>query len=89
VQVDLRDDSEVTANLSKHNQKPVTVEKAKKLVKKIGAVKYVECSALTQEGLHNIFDGAIRIVAKVKYMNFVVLHEKEVNSPYPAPPEAL
>ena len=49
------------------NQKPVTVQEAKKLAKNIGAVKYVECSALTQKGLKNVIEEAAKIALKVKH----------------------
>ncbi len=39
---------------------PINWERANEVRKDIGAVKYVECSALTQRGLKTVFDEAIR-----------------------------
>lgn len=55
-QVDLRDDPSVTEKLAKQKQRPVTHDAGDKLARELGAVKYVECSALTQKGLKNVFD---------------------------------
>ncbi|EAW50974.1 hCG1985303 [Homo sapiens] len=54
-QTDLRDDSSIE-KLAKNKQKPITPEPAEKLVRDLKAVRYVECSALTQKGLRNVFD---------------------------------
>jgi len=58
-QIDLRDDAATIEKLSKVKQRPITIEAAEKLARKLRAVKYVECSALTQKGLKNVFDEAI------------------------------
>ena len=58
-QVDLRDDAGTIEKLSKNKQKPTAVDSGEKLSRELRAVKYVECSALTQKGLKNVFDEAI------------------------------
>eukprot|EP00494_Astrolonche_serrata_P022741 UN22998 len=57
---DLRNDQETIQRLSNQQRNMVTKQAADSLTKEIGAVKYMECSALTQEGLKNVFDEAIR-----------------------------
>ncbi|UYV70249.1 hypothetical protein LAZ67_7002279, partial [Cordylochernes scorpioides] len=58
-QIDLRDDAATIEKLAKNKQKPISCEQGDKLAKELKAVKYVECSALTQKGLKNVFDEAI------------------------------
>ena len=58
-QQDLRDDPTMIGKLDKNKQKPVTNEQGETCAKQLQAVKYVECSALTQKGLKNVFDEVI------------------------------
>jgi cell division control protein 42 len=58
-QIDLRDDAATIEKLAKNKQKPLSLEMGERLAKELRAVKYVECSALTQKGLKNVFDEAI------------------------------
>ena len=57
--MDLRDDAGTIEKLAKNRQRPVTLESGERLAKDLQAVKYLECSALTQKGLKNVFDEAI------------------------------
>jgi small GTP-binding protein len=55
-QTDLRDDPAVREKLAKQKMAPVRKEDGDRMAKELGAVKYVECSALTQYKLKDVFD---------------------------------
>jgi len=57
---DLRKDENTIKQLNSRQQSMVLVESAQRMAKEIGAVNFLECSALTQEGLKQVFDEAIR-----------------------------
>ena len=59
---DLREDAAAVAGLAERRLAPVTYPQGLAMASTIGAVQYVECSALTQKGLKNVFDEAIRAV---------------------------
>lgn len=66
-QIDLRDDSQVIEKLAKGRQTPVTTEQGHQLSRELGAAKYLECSALTQKGLKNVFD-EVRFIPSVLFV---------------------
>mmetsp|Transcript_13017 Transcript_13017/g.22246 ORF Transcript_13017/g.22246 Transcript_13017/m.22246 type:complete len:220 (+) Transcript_13017:166-825(+) len=59
--LDLREKESAVATLKESGQEPVTPEQGQGVASEIGATKYLECSALTQEGLSEVFEEAIRI----------------------------
>ena len=61
-QQDLRNDKDRVERLRRENLAPISTTEGLKLQREIGAVKYLECSALTQEGVKTVFDEAIRAV---------------------------
>ena len=58
-QIDLRDDAATIDKLAKNKQKPLSLEAGEKLAKELRAVKYVECSALTQVSVWLVLRGVI------------------------------
>ncbi|KAJ3568091.1 hypothetical protein NPX13_g6542 [Xylaria arbuscula] len=57
---DLRYDAKTIEELRKTSQKPVSPEEGEDIRKKIGAYKYLECSAKTNEGVREVFEHATR-----------------------------
>lgn len=64
--IDLREDPEKLESLKEKNLSPITPEQGEELSREIRALKYMECSALTQKGLKEVFDFAIKTVLQPK-----------------------
>ncbi|KAI9506305.1 Rho GTPase protein rac1 [Coemansia spiralis] len=60
--LDLREDAHTVERLKEKKMTPIAFNMGLQMQKEIRAVKYLECSALTQKGLKNVFDEAIRAV---------------------------
>ncbi|KAK5692750.1 GTP-binding protein Rho1, partial [Elasticomyces elasticus] len=52
--------------LHKTSQKPVSPEQGEEVRKKIGAYKYLECSARTNDGVREVFEAATRAALLTK-----------------------
>uniref|UniRef100_T1HXT4 Uncharacterized protein n=1 Tax=Rhodnius prolixus TaxID=13249 RepID=T1HXT4_RHOPR len=53
--IDLREDRDTLNGLTEQGLSPIKREQGQKLANKVRAVKYMECSALTQRGLKQHF----------------------------------
>ncbi|KAJ1500321.1 Rho GTPase protein rac1 [Coelomomyces lativittatus] len=60
--LDLREDKNTVNKLHDKKLIPITYSQGLAMAREIGAIKYLECSALTQKGLKTVFDEAIRAV---------------------------
>ena len=58
---DLRFSDEWIGRLRSEGKAPLTSQEGVRLAQEIGAIKYIECSALTQKGLKSVFDEAIKV----------------------------
>jgi len=67
--LDLREDKNTVDRLREKNQAPITPEEGRALAKQIDAHNYMECSALTQKGLKQVFDQAIKAVINPDSVN--------------------
>ena len=57
--LDIRDDPNEIEKLRQSNLRPLSSSQGDAMRKKIGAVSYKECSALTQQGLKEVFKEAL------------------------------
>ncbi|EDR22566.1 RAC GTPase, putative [Entamoeba dispar SAW760] len=60
--IDIRDEQKQIKKLYDNKIEPITPEQGEAKCKDIGAIKYIECSALTQKNLRYVFDEAVRAV---------------------------
>lgn len=57
---DLRQDPRTIEELKKTSQRPVSQQEGQAVASKIGAKRYIECSARTGEGVRDVFQTATR-----------------------------
>ncbi|KAL7041790.1 hypothetical protein ACKWTF_000893 [Chironomus riparius] len=59
--LDLRNDKGTIKSLNDSKECPISYPQGYGLAKKIGAIKYMECSALTQKGLNELFEEVVKV----------------------------
>eukprot|EP00026_Physarum_polycephalum_P015168 Phypoly_transcript_15792.p1 GENE.Phypoly_transcript_15792~~Phypoly_transcript_15792.p1 ORF type:complete len:226 (+),score=32.60 Phypoly_transcript_15792:161-838(+) len=65
LKTDLRSDTKTIQQLEKYGEKMVTYEEAEEAAKYMKVAKYMECSALQQKGLEELFATAVRYSANL------------------------
>merc|ERR1712130_293766 len=63
---DLRNDANTIKELARNRQQPVKQEEGKLMSDRIGALHYIECSALTKDGVRTVFEAATRAALNKK-----------------------
>lgn len=56
---DLREDEYALERLNSLGKLPITSQQGKKLKKEIGAIDYIECSSLSEEGINNLIEAIL------------------------------
>ena len=64
--MDLRANVDVIARLQGEGRAPVSTAEGQRVAGELKAAAYLECSALTQQGLKAVFDAAISTALKSK-----------------------
>ncbi|KAK0526549.1 GTP-binding protein Rho1 [Tilletia horrida] len=64
--MDLRRDPKIIDELRKTSQRPVSTEEGMAVAQKIGATRYLECSAKTGQGVREVFEHATRAALLAK-----------------------
>ncbi|KAI8322943.1 GTP-binding protein [Martensiomyces pterosporus] len=61
LKLDLRNDQRAIDELARYGQAPVSMAQGQRMAKKIGAVSYVECSAIKNLNVRQVFEIAARV----------------------------
>jgi len=64
--MDLRQDEYTIRELQRSKQQPVSHSEGEQMASRIGAKAYIECSALTKEGIRDVFENATRAALQRK-----------------------
>ena len=60
---DIRLDIDAVFDLAKRNIQPLTMEKGLAIARKIGVYAYLECSSKLNDGVKEVFDMALQVIA--------------------------